>query len=231
MALSGSMQDRAYEMLRTYILNLVLQPGMSFTIQEMADRMEDSRTPVREALIRLQKDALVTFTSQRCTLVTQINLKRVEQERFMREKLEIAVVDEFMQTDCHEFIPRLEGLMERQQSIAENGTAEALVQLDDEFHSVFYEAAGQSLTWEMLGQYNTHYRRVRLLNLHHKDMRGIVSEHQELVRTICDGNREKATHLIRMHLHKLDDEVRGLRMEYPDYFEQDEKPYNPYRLI
>ncbi len=234
MARAGSIQERAYKMLRAYILEFVLAPGTSFTIQDMAKQMEVSSTPVREALIRLQKDALVQFTPQRDTLVTKIDLKRIEQERFMREQMESAVIHQFMQTegtDTQEMQFRFDSLLTRQKLAAEKGDAAELVRLDDEFHHIFYTVAGRELVWEMLEQYNTHYQRVRLLNVKNSDMMRIVNDHCELLQHIRNRGPEKAVEWLYQHLHRLDREIENLHAAYPDYFVEEEKERSIFKLL
>lgn len=231
---TGSIQERAYKMLRTYILEFVLAPGTSFTIQDMAKQMEVSSTPVREALIRLQKDALVRFTPQRDTLVTKIDLKRIEQERFIREQMESAVIQQFMQTDnnyTQEIQFRFDSLLTQQKLAAEKGDAAGMVRLDDEFHHIFYTVAGRELVWEMLEQYNTHYRRVRLLSMKNNDMMNIVADHQELLEHIREGASGKVIPWLYQHLHKLDQEIDPLHVAYPDYFVEEEKERSIFKLL
>lgn len=218
MQLNGTIQERAYYTLRKNILDLVLEPGMAMTIQEIADEMGVSRTPVREALIRLQKDALVSFLPQRETVVTRIDLQRVQQERFMRENLETVVVELFMERHSPEAVLTLNALIEQQKLAIETGDYAKLLQYDDEFHKVFYENAGQQLSWEMLEQLNTHYRRVRLLNIRNGKAESTVFEHQELLHAVRGTDRAKVKNLLRQHLHKLDSEIEHLREAYPSYF-------------
>ncbi len=228
---TGTMQERAYDMLRTYILNLVLEPGTSIAIQEMADLMEVSRTPVREALIRLQKDALVRFTPQRDTLITRIDPERVRQERFMREHLEIAVLKQFLEVEVPDVQVHLDSLIAQQRLAVETKDAVELIRLDDAFHSVFYSAIGQSLTWEMLGQYNTHYRRARLLNMRSCDARNIVAEHQKLLQALRDKDFRLASARLLQHLHNLDSEMEGLCAAYPNYFLAEDKNCSIFKLV
>lgn len=231
MQLNGTIQERAYYTLRKNILDLVLEPGTAMTIQEIADEMGVSRTPVREALIRLQKDALVSFLPQRETVITRIDLQRVQQERFMRENLETAVVELFMEKHSQESMLALNALIEQQKLAIEAADYAKLLQYDDEFHKVFYENAGQQLSWEMLEQLNTHYRRVRLLNIRSGNAESTVFEHQELLHAVRGTDCANAKKLLREHLHKLDSEIETLHNTYPDYFEPEKKHRGLLKLL
>ena len=83
-----SSQDRIYLQLRAAMMRLTLAPGEPLHTQELAARLGVSRTPVREAFIRLQRDGLVNILPQRETTVSLIDLSRVLQGRILREGLE-----------------------------------------------------------------------------------------------------------------------------------------------
>ena len=84
---SGSREDRMYDVLRADILDLKLRPGLVFSIKDVCDAYEVGRTPVREALIRLSKEGLITFLPQRGTMVSRIDFQRADNERFLRLSL------------------------------------------------------------------------------------------------------------------------------------------------
>lgn len=91
-----SIQTLVYEELKKNIMSLRLKPGQAMSTQEMATRLKVSRTPVREAFLHLQSEGLVEMIPQRETIVSKIDLKRVEQEKFIRECLELGVIDQFL---------------------------------------------------------------------------------------------------------------------------------------
>jgi len=66
-------------------MRLQLKPGTAMSTQEIADKLHVSKTPVREAFIRLQREGLVEIFPQKQTVVSRIDLKRTAQERFIRE--------------------------------------------------------------------------------------------------------------------------------------------------
>ena len=85
---SRSVQDSVYTALRTSIINLNLAPGTAISEKEISRRFGVSRTPVREAFIRLSKEGLVRVIPQKETQVSLVDFRRVEQEFFLRESLE-----------------------------------------------------------------------------------------------------------------------------------------------
>ncbi len=75
----GTGAKLVYDQLRDEILNLVLQPGEPIDEISLADRLSMSRTPIREALVRLAADGLVTLLPNRSTVVSQIDFPNLHQ--------------------------------------------------------------------------------------------------------------------------------------------------------
>ena len=98
----GSREDLMYDVLRTDILDLKLRPGLVFSIKDVCDAYGTGRTPVREALIRLSKEGLITFLPQKGTMVSKIDFQRADNERFLRSCVEEQVMLEFMALNDHD---------------------------------------------------------------------------------------------------------------------------------
>lgn len=82
--------------MRSDILDLKLRPGMIFSIKDISESYEVGRTPVRDALISLSKEGLITFLPQRWTMISKIDYDKVRNERFLRICVEENVMLEFM---------------------------------------------------------------------------------------------------------------------------------------
>ena len=96
MSNKNTVQNAVYQELKKGIMTLHLVPGTEMSTQEIATKLQVSRTPVREAFIQLQKEGLVEAIPQKGTKVSPINIKRVGQERFLRESLELSVIEPFL---------------------------------------------------------------------------------------------------------------------------------------
>lgn len=119
-----SIQTLVYEELKKNIMSLRLQPGQAMSTQEIATKLNVSRTPVREAFLRLQEEGLVEMIPQRETIVSRIDLKRVDQEKFIRECLELGVVNRFLERKHQEDIQSMTELIKVQKQCAEAETAQ-----------------------------------------------------------------------------------------------------------
>ena len=91
-----SIREYALRIMNKNLLNMNLAPGMALSEQEIANELEISRTPVREAFIRLAHDNLLDILPQKGTYVAKIDLGQVAESIFLRETMEHAI----MQAAC-----------------------------------------------------------------------------------------------------------------------------------
>lgn len=228
----GSQEDMMYDVLRTDILGLKLRPGLVFSIKDVCGAYEAGRTPVREALIRLSKEGLITFLPQRGTMVSRIDFHRADNERFLRSCVEEQVMLEFMAlngTDSGAAAALRESLV-RQEKIVRDRDCRAFLEEDTVFHSVFYQGANrESCAW-MIHANSGDYRRIRLLSLTETGISdGVVRQHKELMEAVLMRDEERVRRLTALHLNKMVDEERFLMEKYAGVFtggEAEEKRRN-----
>jgi DNA-binding GntR family transcriptional regulator len=216
---TGNVQDFVYTSLRKSIINLNLVPGTAVSEKEISLRYEVSRTPVREAFIHLSKEGLVKIIPQRETLVSLIDLDRVKQELFLRENLEMAVLEPFIRRCQPDHIAKLEKIVETQATAFDRNEYINFMNFDDQYHQVFFEVAGHNLGWEVLESMCGHYHRVRLLTVWLNGIaQNIVNQHIEILSAIKKKNLRESRLKLDRHLHKLHTEEKMLRDKFPDYF-------------
>ena len=214
-----SVQDRVLFSLRKSILDLDLPPGTVMSSSKVADMMQVSRTPVREAFIRLEHEGLVNIFPQKETIVSLIELKRVEQEQFLRECLEIAALEPFLQKCKDEDIQKLRELNCLQRKEAEQGNHLKSIQYDDAFHQWLFIVAGQSLSWNIIDDMSGHYRRVRLLAKHLDEvLSSALEQHEALTDALEAGDHAGAQAIVRNHIRKTSGKQEMLSKKYPNYF-------------
>lgn len=216
-----SSEDAIYDALRTDILDLKLRPGLVFSIREVCESYEAGRTPVREALIRLSKEGLITFLPQRGTMVSRIDFNRADNERFLRSCVEERVMLEFMALhgpDC-EAAGALSASMKRQEAIVKERDCRAFLEEDTVFHSIFYQGAGRDYCANIIHASSGDYRRIRLLSLTETGISdGVVRQHRELMEAVLAREEERMRRLLAEHLNKMVSEERILMDKYGDLF-------------
>ena len=217
----NTVQGAVYEVLKNGIMTLRPAPGTPMSTQEMALKLNVSRTPVRESFLRLQEEGLVDVYPQRETVVSRISLERVEQERFIRESMEIAVVDPFLNRCVPEDFGKLRDMIDQQQACRLQKQYAEFVTLDDEMHRMLFERAGQMLAWETVMNVTSHYRRIRVLTVRTEEtMRGTLEQHKVILQLLEEKNAAGARAELLSHMRKIVTEKTALLREYPDYFVQ-----------
>lgn len=216
-------ENGAYATLRRQIVELRLQPGAILSIKELCEHFGLSRSPLRDALIRLGQEGLVTMLPQRGTMIAKIDFRRVEEERFLRVSVERQVMALFMQRHTAEDVARLEESVTRQNRCVTAGDLRGFMDLDDDFHEIFYRAADKSFCASTIRHVSGHYRRVRLLSCVDSSIsREILAQHYEMMAAIRTGDAGQVLRLFDRHLGKLDEEEPVFLRKYPDLFCQSE---------
>jgi DNA-binding GntR family transcriptional regulator len=219
--IKGSTRDYAYQVIKNQIINLELKPGVRISEKEMAEKLAVSRTPVREAFLKLAKEELIEIYPQSGTVVSKIDLDLVEEARFVRENLETVIV----RLACEQLNESTLFLFEKNLALQElclrKGTYQQLFQLDKEYHKIFFESVGKSRVWTMIRQMNSHFDRLRVLRLLAKtDWNVLVSQHREIFEAIVEKNDNLAVELMEKHLKLVNFEKDEIKARYPEYFTQ-----------
>src|SRR5690554_5469024 len=133
-----SARQYAYRILQRNILLLDMFPGEPISEKEIAASLGLSRTPVREALLDLCRERLIEIYPQRGTRVALMDARLVEQGRFLRETVELAILELACQSCGDEEISKLEKSIQVQRQQAENDELIKFFQEDSEFHRLLY---------------------------------------------------------------------------------------------
>lgn len=210
-----------YDVLRTDLLDLKLRPGLVFSIKDVCDAYETGRTPVREALIRLSKEGLITFLPQRGTMVSRIDFRRADNKRFLRCCVEEQVMLEFMALNgrASEVAAALKASLDRQEKIVKDRDCRGFLEEDTVFHSVFYQAVDRDTCAHIIHANSGDYRRIRLLSLTETGISdGVVQQHKELMEAVLERDEGRVHRLLALHLNKMVNEERFLMEKYAEAF-------------
>ena len=195
---SRNSEDNIYDVLRTDILNLKLRPGMIFSIRDISEAYQVGRTPVRDALISLSKEGLITFLPQRGTMISKINYDKVLNERFLRTCVEEKVILEFMAVCDLKAITELEMSLDRQEKFVEGYCN------------------------DIISANSGHYMRIRLLAMADQGIdREALKQHKEITDAILAKDWERLHTILNFHLNRLVNQERALLSKYPDLFERE----------
>jgi DNA-binding GntR family transcriptional regulator len=220
----GPASRQAYRALRDAIIATELEPGQRLSENELAERLAVSRTPIREALIRLRDDRFVQIVPQLGTFVTRISTSAVEDAQFIRESLECAAVRLAATRAQDGELADLAGLVRRQAEVVEHGDYERFAVLDDEFHAALCELAGRPVAWELAQRVKGHLNRVRRLSLPHPNyLDEMVAEHRLVLDAMERHDPDAAETALRHHLRMVLSALPAIRLQHPDYFDDEER--------
>jgi len=206
--------------LRQAIVTMQLAPGEMLSEQDLARRFGVSRSPVREALIKLSEAGLVRVLPQRGTQVVKISRAGVENARFIREAVETAVVREAALRASPAILAELNASLTRQRRAQRSTSTEDFLALDEEFHRLLAEAAGRLAAWEMIEDVKPQMDRVRFLDMTQATPRHVVvAQHEVIVGAIRDGNPTAAQEAMQEHLSEILRSLPEMQVQHPELFE------------
>ncbi|MBO4310838.1 MAG: GntR family transcriptional regulator [Lachnospiraceae bacterium] len=213
-----STRDYASRFLCTNIISLELKPGQFLSETELANEIGVSRTPLREALIDLNHSHVIETYPQRGSMVSLIDPDLVEESRFIREVLDISVVEIACDLATPEDIMNLEANVKLQEFYLENYVQEKLFELDNQFHKMIYVMAHKERTYAMKSGMMIHYDRVRALSLITVKDTKIVNDHRLIMEAIRNKDKEEAKRLMKKHLSRYDIDKEEIKKAYPQYY-------------
>lgn len=214
-----SVSDYVYEMLKKNIVGFNVKPGERISENEISEMLEVSRTPVREAFIKLSKEDLVYVLPQRGTYISYIDLDQVEEARFIRESLEKAVIELATEQFSEDTLLKLEENLAIQKKKIENKAYGEFLELDEAFHKTIFEECNKARTWAVIEQVNSQYKRIRVLSfIANINWELTIEQHQEIIDAIRNKDTIKGQRVMSQHLKKLTIEKMELKEKYPEYF-------------
>jgi DNA-binding GntR family transcriptional regulator len=220
----ANISETVYAILHKNIVNLTLAPGTMISEMDIAERLQVSRTPVREAFIKLSNEALVNIIPQKGTFVSKIDFSRVQEERFLRESLELAVLERFVSVHSEQSIDRLKMNLKKQKDAIEQNDPIKFIDYDDQFHAIMFDEAKKNLCYGIIQLFSTHYRRIRYLSHHFSGISSQnMDQHQKILDAILRQDAAEASAVLKSHIRKLIMEKDEICDKYPEYFQQEER--------
>jgi DNA-binding GntR family transcriptional regulator len=195
-------KDRAYAFTKQRLLDATYAGGDLLTEGEVADALGMSRTPVREAFLRLEGEGLLRLYPKRGALVVPVSAQEVEAvmetralvERFAMEKAIVRQAD---------IAGAMRAAIARQERHAGAGDLDGFVAADREFHTVVVAAAGNQIVLDLYDSLRDRQQRMGVTALRREPRRlgQILAEHRGLTDAIEAGDVGTTLDLLEAHLH------------------------------
>lgn len=213
---NGSMVDQAYRLMRQRILDNVWPPGYRALEQVIAETLGMSRTPVREALIRLQREGLVEVIPRHGMHVLPVSptdMREIYQILMALECLASELVAARKPSEA-ELAPLVAATQAMDQALAREDL-DAWAQADERFHTNLVELAGNRQLSNTVNNYWDRAHRARLfsLRLRPKPVNS-TREHMELLQKLREGDVAGANAVNRAHRERAAGELLGIFERY-----------------
>ena len=210
-----SRAEEVYRQVKQDIADFRLVPGDRFTEHELCARLDVSRTPVRQALFRLQQDGLVEVMFRSGWRVLPFDFDKFDQLYDLRMVLETAAVQRLCLLEMAASSPELQALKERWLvPVAERSTDPAEVAAWDEaFHETLVSAAGNAELARVHHEVTERIRIIRRLDfLQQVRIDATFEEHAKILRAILARKADRADLLLRSHIQTSQSEVRKITL-------------------
>ena len=210
---SSNLADRIYQQLKSDIFDFRLMPGDRFSENEIAERMGASRTPVREALFRLQRESYVDVLFRSGWQVKPFDFDYFEELYDVRTILECAAVRKICEQENNS--PKLDDLI-RIWCVPESERLEdgnTLSRLDERFHEMLVEAAGNTEMARIHHDLTERLRIIRRLDFTKPPrVDATYDEHGRILDAITHHRTEQALMMLKAHIETSRNEVRKITL-------------------
>ena len=217
--------DGVYAQLKEQILHLELPPGSAISEIETAEKYNISRTPVRDAFKRLEREGLLEIRAHIGTFVSLIDLNAVSDILYIREVLEYSVLSDLSQIYDKSQDLRIQLILQHQKELLESDMpidelSRAFITSDNEFHTALFDAAGKKNVIKFLYSYNSQYERFRtFINFNGKeDIQKLYECHLRIWHCVTTKDLDGLKDCINHHLYDGISASSDIIHKSPEYF-------------
>lgn len=197
-----------FEYLRNSILNGDLKPGERLMEIALAEQLGVSRTPVREAIRKLEKEKFVEMIPRKGAYVADLTVKDILDVLEIRLVLEGFASSLAAKKMSEENREKLKTLVDEFQGCLENMDRSGMIAKDNEFHDLIYRSSDNSKLIEMVQDLHDQYQRFRLVYYNEFDnFAEIQKNHMEILNAIISNDTDSARRLAEEHIQDIIDGV------------------------
>jgi DNA-binding GntR family transcriptional regulator len=204
------LREVVFVTLRRQILRGELKPGERLMEISLANRLGVSRTPIREAIRKLEHEGLVIMVPRRGAHVAEITRQELNDVLEVRLSLEVLAISKAVERMSDAEIRKLKKVEAEFAELVEKDDVDLteLGEADEHFHDVIYEGTGNRRLIQILNNLREQMYRFRVEYMKTKNIRQtLVKEHDAIVRSIVDHDKEGAISLTKLH---IDNQYRAI---------------------
>jgi DNA-binding GntR family transcriptional regulator len=203
-------KDLVYERLRESLIDLTFAPGAPLREAALVERFGVSKTPIREALVRLEREGLVEIAPYRGARARTYTQADVLEFYEVWEILEIECVRRASQAADSGIREALARNVDSSATALESGDLRAATESLDEFGTLLLSQLRNGVITELLERLQAHLRRIGHVQQSEDYLSSVIDQHRAILGAISARDAGRAQDLLRLHLqHLLDDRIRA----------------------
>ncbi len=199
------LREAVCETLRDAIRKGILEPGERLMEVQLADELGISRTPVREAIRKLEQEGYVIMMPRRGTYVSDVSVHDVKEIFEIRSALESLATGLAARKIEPESIETLQNLLIEIEGYIEKNDIEKIVESDIKFHGLIYQISGNERLVNIINNLKEQTARFRTLSMSYPGrLQETLEEHSEMVEAIANGDVSAARDAAEHHMESAE---------------------------
>jgi DNA-binding GntR family transcriptional regulator len=194
-------RELIYEHIRQAIFNGDLKAGDRLVEKELAETMKVSRTPIREALRKLEAEGLIKHVPRKGVVVKGFSREDIIEIYSIRQALEALAITYTVKNITQEEIKKLRELIEKMEELTEKDDTVNLFNTSQEFNEIIFKSCRMPRLINLISTYQEYLERFRVVTMGKKERKiEALKDHKEILQAIIDRDEERAEKLVRRHL-------------------------------
>lgn len=202
----GSLTQQVYRLVRKLVIDLILLPNQFLSEKDVAASLDVSKTPVREAFIRLSEDGIVRIVPKSGTYVAPIDFDRAREGCFIWSALESSCAAQAAEQCSMRDIRLLRDGLESLKKSLDSGDAAGFASAGDGIHEIIYEAADLPDAKKLVDAARFEVDRVIHVveRYARREMSAVLAEFSDIVNAIARHDAEGARESMLRHMEQLE---------------------------
>lgn len=210
----GYIRESVFSILRNAILDEKLEPGQRLVERDIAEQLQISRTPVREAIRKLESEKLVTHIPRKGVVVSGFTKEDIIEIQIIRISLEALSCSIAATKIKNEDLEQLYFINNKM--LESYNDVEKLIMMNREFHGIIYKAAESPRLYDFISTLNEYINdSTKLTYTKNGRLKEVLDEHNEVIKALQNHDSDEAYNAAKKHVKKSSEVF--LEMKYPKY--------------
>src|SRR6056297_1383377 len=208
------LREVVFEVVRKSIILGKMEPGERLMETQLAEQLGVSRTPVREAIRKLELEGLVVMVPRRGAYVASMSVKDISETFEIRAALEGLAASLAVEKITPDELESMEVNVLKMSQYIEEKNIEMIVETDEKFHDILISAGRNQKLSQMISLLREQIKRFRLASLSKDNRQSLVlGEHRQILEAIADRDQTRAQLLVEEHIANSEDSLLNAIIE------------------